>query len=592
MSDQDICNEISVSNVQSRVEHVCRELPSRLAGSENGRRVAEYNAEGLRDAGVAAHVEVFKALVSFPKACDLLVTSPSPATVPAFTLGHSTATSPEGVRGQVVYVGSGAEAEYKQHDVRGKIILCELSYSPARMEKQRIAAGCGAIAAIMMNWGHADCDSLPFGSVKPAWGNPTPQVFRDEMPRIPCIGISRKSGLALKELAAQGTLSVVLRTDVENVWRDVHMTTGLIAAEESDDFVLVGGHQDSWFGEASTDNAAGTACMVELARLFSKHRSKLRRGIQFGFWPAHETGTMAGSAWFADTNWDRLREHAVAYLLIDQPACVGTSRWLTSSNLEMREFHQGIEKRYLSVPRDWKPQKKGGDASFFGLGIPMIYGMGAFTHEELLATADANMGWWHHSLDCTLDKVDFEWMLAHLKVYAGWLWELCTAPVLPFDFRAVARQFAERLEQLDDLPGLHPLNFAPLVKRARLFEQWASKLNAEVDRLRRDGEGQGEQSRRMVSRLNACQKRLSSILIPIQSTVKGVYGHDPYGYSPQLSQIPCLFEAGRLAQLDPESEEWRMLHVEVLRQRNRVSDALAEAVATVRTAIDPAFDRA
>jgi len=101
---------------------------------------------------------------------------------------------------------------------------------------------------------------------------------------------------------------------------------------EQDDFVLVGGHQDSWPGEAATDNAAGNACKMELARVFMQHRDKLRRGLTFGFWTAHETGTMAGSAWYADRNWDDLRRHCVAYLQIDQPAFIGTGYGLVAQN--------------------------------------------------------------------------------------------------------------------------------------------------------------------------------------------------------------------------------------------------------------------
>ena len=72
-------------------------------------------------------------------------------------------------------------------------------------------------------------------------------------------------------------------------------------------------------------------------------RARVLRSTDAGAtWTAHETGTMVGSSWFADRNWDRLRKHAVAYLQIDQPACVGTTRWGTSSNAELRRFLTGL----------------------------------------------------------------------------------------------------------------------------------------------------------------------------------------------------------------------------------------------------------
>ena len=158
---------------------------------------------------------------------------------------------------------------------------------------------------------------------------------------------------------------------------------------------------------------------------------------------------MIGSSWFVDRNWDRLREHAVAYLQIDQPACAGTTRWSAASNVELKRFHQGVEKRILgSRPAAWRRAVKNGDASFFGLGVPMLAAQGAFTEEELKKTALANLGWWHHSVENTIDKLDFTFMADHLRVYAAYLWELCTAVVLPFEYVSVADQFIERLDQL------------------------------------------------------------------------------------------------------------------------------------------------
>ena len=56
MSEERILKEVSVDNIRSHVEHIVTEIPSRLAGSENGRRMAGYSAQSLRDAGAQATV--------------------------------------------------------------------------------------------------------------------------------------------------------------------------------------------------------------------------------------------------------------------------------------------------------------------------------------------------------------------------------------------------------------------------------------------------------------------------------------------------------------------------------------------------------
>src|SRR5213593_4412551 len=423
MSEKEILAALSADNVRAHVEHICTTIPSRLAGSDNQRRMAEYSAKTLRDADIAVTVHTLPGLVSYPEKAELKVLSPVELTIEANTLGHSTQTPPEGVTGLLLDVYTGAFEEFAGKDPKGAITLSELSYSPARHEKQRIAGLMGAAGCVMMNWGHDTNASVPWGSVKPVWGNPTPDNYGTERPVLPCVGIARTEGLKLREMAKRGPVRVWFRTKVENGWRPIWITTGEIPAATSQDFVVLGGHQDSWYGPAATDNAAGNSCVLELARVFNQHRDELRRGLVLGFWAGHETGTMIGSSWFVDRNWDRLREHMIAYMQIDQPSCTGTTWWETRSNAELRRFHEGVEHRLIpGRTRHWRRASKIGDASFFGLGVPMMAGQGAFTQAELEATALANLGWWHHSLECTIDKVNFDYLKEHLRVYGGWLW--------------------------------------------------------------------------------------------------------------------------------------------------------------------------
>src|SRR5262249_58985919 len=111
---------------------------------------------------------------------------------------------------------------YDGTDLAGKITAPELSYSPGRHEKQRIAALMGSTAQIMRNWGHPENASLPLGSVKPAWGNPTPETIKTEMASIPCIGISRVAGGPLLAHPAKGPVRVRLHPHLVNRWRAPH----------------------------------------------------------------------------------------------------------------------------------------------------------------------------------------------------------------------------------------------------------------------------------------------------------------------------------------------------------------------------------
>jgi hypothetical protein len=266
------------------------------------------------------------------------------------------------------------------------------------------------------------------------------------------------------------------------------------------------------------------------------------------------------------------RHHDLAYHL-ERGAQAGTTIWHTTSNAELKDFHQREEQNLLSNRQiTWKRVAKSGDASFIGVGIPMFQGEGAFTETELKATALATRGWWHHSIECTIDKLDWDYMQDHLRVYAAYLWELCTAPVLPFTYAPVAEQVVKRLKELEQTAAL---DLAGLLSAANQFSEAARKF---------DAYSSGKLDDAAAVKVNRAMKRLSRELVPLMSSAIGKYGHDPYGYTPQTTMIPALYDVAALAKL-PQGEERWMLETKVVRERNRVADALAECIHVAEDAL-------
>ena len=582
MSIESILNEISVDRAWSHLEHITQNIPTRLAGSENSRRMAEYANEQLAQQGLTSRMHQFQGLVSFPEEAEVRVLSPDQRMIQANTLGHSAST--DGIEGELVYVGSGAESDYEGKDVVGKITLSELSYSPARHEKALIAWRKGSIAQIMMNWGDETNEAVPFGSMKSAWGNPTPETLATEMPDLPCVGIARTEGLRLKEASLAGTVRAWLNASADNGWKPLTMTTGEFGADPGSQFLLLGGHMDSWFGPQATDNAAGSACILELSRVFNEMRDDLRRGVVAGFWMGHETGTMISSSRFADTNWDRLRRSCVAYLQIDQPAMAGTSTWHLHSTDDIQSYGMRVTREVVGdMEIHWRRQQKNGDSSFFGVGLPCIAGEMSFTEEEIARTALATLGWWHHSVHNTPDKVDKERLALHLRVYANWMWGLLTNPVLPYEYEPLAGRFVDRLSALVTL-DMPDIDMAGAVDRAREFQELAARLDAR-SRTWRERTGADDVDRAAAA-LNQAMIGLSRTLVPVASTVVGSYGQDRYGHSWQTQMIPTLAPYETVAGYARDSEEFHTWWVSMVRARNRVVDALDQASGIIRMGLN------
>lgn len=575
----DILKGISTDRAWGHIEHITEQIPTRLAGSENSRRMAEYAHQQLTEAGLESRMHEFLGLVSFPEPATVRVLSPDQYEIEANTLGHSAST--EGLEGELVYVGSGAESDYEGKDVRGKITLSELSYSPARHEKAYIAWKRGSIAQIMMNWGTDENTAVPFGSMKSAWGNPTPETLETELPDLACVGIARTEGLRLKEACQQGTVRVWLNAKADNGWKPLTMTSGEFGAGSDRQFMMIGGHMDSWFGPQATDNAAGNACIMEISRAFAAYADELPRGLVAGLWMGHETGTMISSSRFADTNWDRLRRGCVAYLQIDQPAMTGTSTWSIHSTDDIQSYAAEVAGQVLGgMPIRWHRQQKNGDSSFFGVGLPCIAGEMAFTEEEIRNSALATLGWWHHSIHNTIDKVDKERLDLSLKVYAHWVWGLLTQQFLPYDYRPLAGRFVDRLSEFAayDVPDI---DMESLVERAREFEVQAAELE-QTRKTWQERAAAGADATAVADALNQTMIQLSRTLVPIASTAVGPYGQDRYGHAWQTQMIPALVPYPTLASYARDSEEFQTWWVAMIRARNRVADALDQANAMVK----------
>jgi hypothetical protein len=299
----------------------------------------------------------------------------------------------------------------------------------------------------------------------------------------------------------------------------------------------------------------------------------------------HETGTMISSSRFADLNWDRLRRDCVAYLQIDQPAMTGTSVWHLHSTDDLQAYVvKATREAAAGMPVHWARQQKNGDSSFFGVGLASMAGEMSFTDEQIKRTALASLGWWHHSIHNTLERIDKSLLALHLRVYARWLWDLLTAPVLPYEYSPIAARFSARLHELAAL-DVAGIDMTSAAERAREFESLAGQLDALTETWRvRARAGAGADS--AAETLNDAMLRLSRVLVPVASTVVGAYGQDRYGHAWQTQMVPALAPYPGLARHNRDSEAFQVWWVAMIRARNRVADTLDAAIELTRGVLE------
>jgi hypothetical protein len=562
---------VSSTELDRHLRAVAAEV--RLSGSPEEARAFDYIQSQLEDWGFAVERFESEALIGYPLRASLDVLEPQAFDLRANGYSLSPSTGPDGVTGELIYVGAGLPADYTGIDARGKIVL---SSGLAMPGKARAASLAGAIGQIHINDEH-----IHEMCISPVWGTPTPETA-PLLPDVPSVGVTREDGTRLRELLDSGPVSVRLVTEPYLAWTMIPTLTADLPGAEEDTFVLFSGHVDSWH-LGVMDNGTANVTQLEVARLLAERRDDLRRGIRLAFWSGHSHGRYASSTWYADSHWHELHEHCVCHVNVDSVGAKGASVLAEAPTMaETFAFGQEIMADVTGSDLEYKRISRSSDQSFWGHGVPTLFASlseqarddsetGAAMAQLLGAgTRGGGLGWWWHTTEDTLDKIDPDNLVRDVQVYVETLWRLCTLPRLPFDYAAAADEMAQTLQKYHEAAG------------GRLDLQRTRSLARELGEELRGG----VLDRLDDARANRLMIDLGHLLIPVNYTKSGPFEHDlALGTQP----LPGLAEAVQLGQLGPDTSESRFLRTRLERERDRVEHALRSALRLVRLADVPAL---
>lgn len=556
--------EVDAAELRRHAEAIVRH--QRPSGSAGENAAIDYIVETLRAEGVPVEVHTFQAYTSDPVSARIEVPG-TDFTPRAITLSFSTST--RGLEAELVDLGSlrdlpelevgtgervalpaAVAAAPHLAAVRGRIAL--VSGQP-RNGPTAVLQRLGALAVIYVNPEERLNDLI----VTSTWGNPSLRnAHRLEL--LPVAQIAAGDGARLRELMAVGRQRARISTEVRTGWMPLRLAVATIPAPAgaAAPFALLGGHIDAWY-HGATDEGASNAAMVSLASGFHRQRDRLRRGLVIAWWPGHSNGRYAGSTWFADQYFDRLRERGVAYLNIDGVGQTGAVRLGANTTASLAPLAEAVVRGREDVAiRPTRPGRNS-DQSFNGIGLPLL---------QLNRTRRAEDGgyWWWHTPDDTFDKIDFEVLERDAELYADALAEILVAPQLPIDPVAEVEELGEllaaRQESAGDRFDLRPV----LARQRRLLEAvravtpaWREGMGMELDLA------------------------MLRVLRPLHRVVHSP--SDPFHPDPGLTTelLPGLDPLSILAAEPPHTDRYRFAETSLLRERNRLTEALDEALREV-----------
>ena len=389
----------------------------------------------------------------------------------------------------------------------------------------------------------------------------------------------------LRRLAAGGDLRARITAEVDTRWRKIPVLTAELGARE-DRYVMFSGHIDSWHLGAM-DNGTANATMLEVGRLLAERRGELRRGLRLAFWSGHSHARYAGSAWYADQFWADLHQHCVGHVNVDSVGGIGAT--ILSEGNAMAEtvgFGGRAIREIAGQELEYKRFGRAGDQSFNGIGLPALFmslsgqpAKGGAVEEQmarLLGTGgrsrSGGLGWWWHTTEDTMDKIDRDFLVRDATIYALTLWRLCTETILPFDYSATIEEMRGVLRELAAIAS-DRFDLAPVLVEADTALAATRRLQAACA---------GNPDEATAARLNDGIMALGRCLTPVNYTLVGEYDHDlALGAQP----IPALQPLRQLAELEPGSDAAHYLHAQLLRARNKVWHAFHQAHKAVEAAL-------
>ncbi|MFC1942582.1 M28 family peptidase [Chloroflexota bacterium] len=277
---------------------------------EKAETAAQYILDKLHAAGLTgAGFEPIKVNSPFARECEVKVETGGEEIVlteSCMPLQWTVGTPPQGIIGELAYVGDGSASNFELVDVAGKIALIDekmmRGWIATAKDETAIAINKGAIAVFRAN--------LQVDSPQQQKREATPE----DLLTSPVFCFSRSGGDLLRELAVSGKPHTVrIKLDVPHEVLDAYNVVFELPGNGSmDETILVGTHYDTGHFTGAVDNNGTVALMIKWAEYFaSKPKESRSRDMLFAWCLGHDFDLNSGHYQFAEAHKDKLAKAIV-----------------------------------------------------------------------------------------------------------------------------------------------------------------------------------------------------------------------------------------------------------------------------------------
>lgn len=287
------------------LEYLCLNIGPRLSGSSEAAEAVGYTKakmDSLKFDKVFLQEVIVPHWVRGPKEKGAIIYGNEYIELNPLSLGNSIGTGKGGLTAPVVTVYSLEELEQLgDQEVKDKIVFFNRPMDPSTIETfkaygqtvdQRVAgpsaaARKGAKAVVIRSVTMANDDHPHTGTLR----------YADDAPKIPALAISTKDADLLTSLLSEINEVQLYLENYAEMKPDAlsHNVIGELRGTEDEDYIIAGGHLDSWdVGHGAHDDGAGCVQAIEALRILKKVGYSPRHNLRAVMFMNEENGLRGG----------------------------------------------------------------------------------------------------------------------------------------------------------------------------------------------------------------------------------------------------------------------------------------------------------
>lgn len=398
------------------VESLTTEVGPRMAGTPGDKAAVAWAELKLKSMGfdkVWKEPATFPAWIRHSESAAIISPAPQPIHITAF--GNSISTPKEGIQAEVIEFQTLDELKNApENAAKGKIVFINYrmnrdrdgnGYGPAVKARRNgavVAAQKGAVGYVMRSVSTAHHRFAHTGG----------SSYQEGVSKIVSSAISNADADQLHRLVALGkpvTININIQAESMGEGSSYNVIGEFTGSEFPDEYVLIGGHLDSWdLGTGALDDGAGVAITMAAAKLAAS-KGKLKRSIRVVLFAAEEFGLWGAKA------YAKAHEKDLSNIVAAAESDFGADNiW---------GFESNVHASGLPVVRDIAVKMQSLNVEYIGSNvarggpdlIPLFpYKVPVFN----LAQDGTDYFDYHHTADDTLDKVDPVKLRQNVATYA------------------------------------------------------------------------------------------------------------------------------------------------------------------------------